>query len=218
MTTVTEQSASHMPLAELMRTGSRQEHEDAEEAGFMRSLLAGGISTDGYVAYLSQLRHIYAALEEMADELAGDPIADLVLHPALRRLPSLNADLKHWGTTDPLPANAATAEYAARIRSQSRVWSGYFVAHHYTRYLGDLSGGQAIGRIMTRTYGLTDGSGVAFYAFPDIPKVKPFKDEYRAALNSLQLTRDAQNRILDEVKIAFRLNTAVFDSLGAFAG
>lgn len=84
------------------------------------------------------------------------------------------------------------------------------MAHHYVRYLGDLSGGQAIGRMLDRAFGL-GGAGLSFYDFPMRPK--PYKDAYRARLDELGLSSRENVRIVDEVKIAFGLNQAVFDEL-----
>ncbi len=88
-----------------------------------------------------------------------------------------------------------------------------FVAHHYTRYLGDLSGGQAIGRILARTYELDRPEGVRFYDFPAIPKPKPYKDGYRARLDALPLDEDEKAVVLAEVKATFDLNGALFAEL-----
>ncbi len=86
------------------------------------------------------------------------------------------------------------------------------MAHHYTRYLGDLSGGQAIGRILERSFEL-DGQGLEFYEFPVRPK--PYKDAYRDRLDGLGLDDDEIDRVVDEVKLAFALNQRVFDELAA---
>ncbi|MCB0889873.1 MAG: biliverdin-producing heme oxygenase, partial [Nocardioidaceae bacterium] len=91
-------------------------------------------------------------------------------------------------------------------------WGGFFVAHHYTRYLGDLSGGQAIGAILSREYGLS-GSGVEFYAFPEIAKPKLYKDAYRERLDALALTSEEKHAVVEEVKVAFSLNQALFAEL-----
>jgi len=44
------------------------------------------------------------------------------------------------------------------------------IAHSYTRYIGDLSGGQILG-IAERAMN-SDGQGTAFYEFKDIPNEK----------------------------------------------
>ncbi|MGO1971903.1 MAG: heme oxygenase (biliverdin-producing) [Propionibacteriaceae bacterium] len=201
-------------LAAQMREGSRAEHEAAEESPFMAALLGGEINAAGYLAYLERMALVYAELERVGGDLADDPIAAAVLDDALLRGTALAADLTFWRArtgADAIDSPAADA-YVAAV-GEAANWGGQFVAHHYTRYLGDLSGGQAIGRIIARTYGLTDGAGTAFYAFAEIPKPKPYKDGYRARLDALPLSAGEQTRVVAEVRRAFRLNQAVFAEL-----
>ncbi|MGH3352080.1 MAG: heme oxygenase (biliverdin-producing) [Nocardioides sp.] len=213
-------SPSNAPLSTLMRDGSRAEHTAAEGSSYMASLLDGQVNEQGYADYLLRLRQVYAALETVGRELAAtDPLAAAVHDPALERLAAIDADLDHWlgsigpgstGRTDELDSPAAKA-YVERLEA-SREWGGLYAAHHYTRYLGDLSGGQAIGRTLDRTFGL-NGKGIAFYDFAEVPKPKPYKDGYRARLDGLGLDADQKARVVDEVKVAFGLNQAIFEEL-----
>ncbi len=202
-----------LTLSAAMREGSRQEHQVAEDSLFMSELLAGRVNEAGYAAYLLRLRVVYDVLEATVRAHRTDRAVAAVHDVALERLGALDADLAHWapdaGTEVDSPA--ATA-YGERLE-QAAAWGGLLVAHHYTRYLGDLSGGQMIGRSLDRTFGL-DGAGTAFYAFPAIAKPKPYKDAYRARLDSLGLDAGEVRRVVDEVKVAFRLNQALFTELG----
>ncbi len=197
-------------LSALLREGSAAEHQDAEGSSFMTELLAGRVSREGYAVYLSCLRQVYEALEGAAAGLVADPIAGAVIDPRLERLAAIDADLEFWGGYVE-HASPATDAYVSRIQ-QASAWGGTFVAHHYTRYLGDLSGGQAIGRLLAREFEL-DGAGVAFYAFPEVPKPKPYKDAYRERLDALPLDAAEQQRVLAEVKGVFGLNGALFSEL-----
>lgn len=87
------------------------------------------------------------------------------------------------------------------------------MAHHYVRYLGDLSGGQVVATHVRRHYGLTDG--LTFYDFTEVGKPKPYKDDYRAALDGLPLTSDQRGSVLAEAVEAFRANQAVFAELAS---
>ncbi len=107
---------------------------------------------------------------------------------------------------------AAASAYAARLHA-SAAWGGLFAAHHYTRYLGDLSGGQAIGRCLDRAFDL-DGRGISFYDFSAVGKPKPYKDAYRARLDALGTSPEETERVVAEVKVAFGLNQALFEELG----
>lgn len=196
-------------LSTLLREGSQAEHTEAEESGFMTELMGGRINARGYADYLSRLRRVYAALEAVAATLANDPIVGPFIDPALERLATIDADLEHWGAGD--DSSPATDAYVARIHDSAN-WGGTFLAHHYTRYLGDLSGGQIAGRLLSREFG---PAGLSFYEFPAIPKPKPYKDAYRAKLDAAPLTAAEKDSVLDEVKAVFEHNGALFRELGA---
>lgn len=203
---------SDVSLSTAMREGSMAEHQEAEDSAFMSELLGGRVNEQGYADYLLRLRTVYEAMEETVRAHAGDPVVAAVADPALERLPAIDADLDHWLPGGPRTVDSpAAAAYRARVEAAG-AWGGLLAAHHYTRYLGDLSGGQAIGRILDRTFEL-DGRGVAFYDFPEIPKPKPYKDGYRARLDALGLSEAEVARVVDEVKVAFRLNQALFAEL-----
>ncbi|MBB4854069.1 heme oxygenase [Mycobacteroides chelonae] len=201
-------------LSRAMRDGSRTEHDAAEQSPFVSELLAGRVNPQGYVDYLLRLRVVYTAIEEAVHAHRDDPLIAAVYDPALERRDALDADLEHWGpgTTRDVDSPAAQT-YQDRISGAD--WSGALLAHHYVRYLGDLSGGQVIGRIIDRAFGL-DGAGLSFYNFPMQPK--PYKDAYRARLNELGLDARQTAQIVDEVKTAFGLNQALFDELAANLG
>ena len=205
-----------LTLSAAMKQGSAAEHDDAEHSAFMSSLFDGKVNETGYADYLRRLRVVYATMESLGHELADDPIAGRVIDPALERLAAIDADLDVWapGETHDVVSEAASA-YASAIAA-SAAWGGLFVAHHYTRYLGDLSGGLAIGKILDRHFEL-DGKGLNFYTFAGIPKTKPYKDAYREKLDAIGagLTPDERLRVVDEVKTAFTLNQQLFAELSA---
>ncbi|EGD54710.1 heme oxygenase (biliverdin-producing) [Gordonia neofelifaecis] len=217
-TTASPDLVADLHLSEEMKKGSMIEHEQAENSEFMAELLAGRINEAGYIAYLQRLRVVYDALEQASRALADDAQVALVHDPALERVVAIDADLAHWSARTgaevrPLDSVAADA-YAARL-AEAASWGGLVVAHHYTRYLGDLSGGQAIGRILDRAFEL-DGEGIAMYAFDLDVATKPYKDGYRARLDAIgeTLSADDRARIVDEVRVAFRLNHDLFAELG----
>ncbi|MBS44849.1 MAG: biliverdin-producing heme oxygenase [Nocardioides sp.] len=206
-------------LASALRDGSRAEHEAAEGSAFMAELLAGALNEDAYRDYLLRLRTVYTALEDAVRSRAGDPLVAAVHDPGLERLATIDADLAHWapGTDPALAAGAvdspAARAYAERLAECAHGWGGLLVAHHYTRYLGDLSGGQAIGQVLDRSFDL-DGAGLSFYAFEAVPKPKPYKDAYRSRLDALGLGPEDVERAVAEVRAAFLLNQALFAELG----
>lgn len=205
------------PFSAVIRDASRQQHTEAENSRFMSDLLGGRLGVTAYARLTEQLWYVYRALEDAADTLAGDPVAGPFLRPELRRVPSLERDLEHllgdgWRQrASPLPA---TARYAARITRAAEEWPAGYVAHHYTRYLGDLSGGQVIRGIAEKAWDLPHkGDGVRFYVFEDVPNPAAFKRRYRTLLDAVQADDLEKQRIVTECKKAFTLNTTVFHAL-----
>ncbi|QGQ19833.1 biliverdin-producing heme oxygenase [Cellulomonas sp. JZ18] len=206
-----------LPLSVRLRTGTRADHEAAERSAFVEHLLSGALTRDAYVDLAVQQHAVYTALEEVGDALlATTPDASAVVLEDLRRLPSIEDDLAFLLGAD-WPARArvlpATARYAAHLREHATTLPRW-VAHAYTRYLGDLSGGQVVHRMMQRHYGLGE-QGLSFYRFAAAPRVTPFKDEYRDRLDALPLTEEQRREVVDEARRAFALNRGVFADLGA---
>ncbi|MFY0408759.1 heme oxygenase (biliverdin-producing) [Solicola sp. PLA-1-18] len=209
-----------LPLSQLLREGSQAQHREAEGSPFATALAAGQVRQAAYTAYLRRLHVVYVALETVGAASAADPLVGAVLDPGLERRAALEADLDHWAgpqwrATDVRSAAART--YADRITSHGLRWGGAFVAHHYTRYLGDLSGGRVVGRMLSRVHDLEGGAGLAFYGFPAVPKPKVYKDGYRARLDAMALDVGAREAMLDEVKVAFTLNQALFEEVDALS-
>ena len=204
-----------VPLSAAIRTRSQAAHSSSESAGFMSSLLRGERTRDDYISLVAQHYFIYAALEAATDRMRNDPVASRFISDKLTRLPALEADLAFLLGDDwhdrvvPLPA---TARYVARIEQVGSTWAGGFVAHHYTRYLGDLSGGLHIGRVIKRQFGF-ETNGIGFYVFGDIADPAAFKDVYREQLDAAPWDDAEKERVIDEVLLAYRFNTEVFEEL-----
>lgn len=203
------------PFSQTLRERTWNTHNATEGATFMSDLMSGKGTRDDYVALVAQHYFMYEALERVEQRFAAHSEAAQIITARLTRLPLLEADLEYligsdWRTSiSPTPA---TERYVARINALD--WAGGFIAHHYTRYLGDLSGGQHIYKVMQRRFDL-GLDGVRFYLFDDIADPNEFKNEYRAVLDGFGWAEDEAERVVDEVVAAYRLNEAVFHDLSA---
>ncbi|MEU1176402.1 biliverdin-producing heme oxygenase [Streptomyces sp. NPDC005820] len=202
----------------VIRTASHEQHMEAETSTFMSDLLGGRLGVQAYARYTEQLWFVYEALEAGAERLASDPVAGPFVRPELFRLAALDRDLAHLRGADwraGLAALPATRAYADRVRACAEDWPAGYIAHHYTRYLGDLSGGQIIRDRAERTWGFEKkGDGVRFYVFEGIGNPAAFKRDYRELLDAVRADDLEKQRIVAECKRAFALNTAVFRALG----
>ncbi|GAA1254086.1 MULTISPECIES: biliverdin-producing heme oxygenase [Streptomyces] len=206
------------PFSTLIRTASHEQHTEAESTTFMSDLLGGALGVDAYARYTEQLWFVYRALEEATEGLEGSAVAGPFIQAELFRVPAIERDLAHLrgsGWRDGVSALPATQAYASRVAECARDWPGGYVAHHYTRYLGDLSGGQIIRDKAEKNWGFTrKGDGVRFYVFEGVPNPAAFKRSYRVLLDGVRADELEKLRIVAECKRAFALNTAVFSALG----
>ena len=205
-----------IPFSQALRERTWTGHGESEGASFMSDLMTGKGTRDDYIALVAQHYFVYEALEAAGAVFAGDPVAAPFITDQLTRLPALESDLSFllgdsW--RDAIAPLATTSRYVDRIHDiVSQRWAGGFVAHHYTRYLGDLSGGQVIRKIMQRQFGF-ETNGVGFYLFDQIASPKQFKETYRDQLDAVDWDADERERVIDEVLAAYKLNTELFDDL-----
>ncbi|MEV4533479.1 biliverdin-producing heme oxygenase [Asanoa sp. NPDC049518] len=205
---------STLGLAARVRSLTRADHEAAETTAFVGDLMAGRLDVAAYARLATQHYFIYETLERAADAMRADPVAGGFVGFGLDRLPALAADLHHlrgprWRSEiTPLPA---TRDYVARLRAVAFADAPAFVAHHYTRYLGDLSGGQMVKKALRQEYGV-GAAGTRFYEFPGVA-AGAVKRRYRELLDAAPWSTDEQTRFIDEAKRAFTHNRQVFEDL-----
>ncbi|GAA3887507.1 biliverdin-producing heme oxygenase [Saccharothrix violaceirubra] len=202
-------------FAARLRSGTRDEHERAERSVFVEALLGGRLGREAYAGLLGQTYLFYDVLENAGETWRDDPVVGAFVIDGLLRRDALARDLAYllgadW-RVEPLPATRA---YMDRLHEVCFTSRGAFVAHHYTRYLGDLSGGQVIHRRMRDIYGFED-DGVRFYVFDQVAKPKPFRDHYRALLDAAPWREGERDELVEEANVAFRLNRAVFEDLSS---
>ncbi|XP_061567601.1 heme oxygenase 1a [Cololabis saira] len=204
-------------LSEQIKAATKENHVRAENTELMLSYQKGQITLKQYKVLLCSLYEIYKALEEEMDRNASHPaVAPIYFPQELARLESLERDLEHflgsdWKSRVIVPA--ATHRYVQRLQQIGSESPELLVAHAYTRYLGDLSGGQVLGKITQKSLGLSSKEGLSFFSFPGVSSPNRFKQLYRSRMNSIELRPEEQTAVLAEAVSAFELNIQVFDDL-----
>ena len=207
---------SEPSFSEVLRNATWSDHESAEDEGYLKALMEGRLSREAYGEMVAQHYFAYVALDATSRALAGDPVAGAFVFPALYREKALVRDLETIygaGWRSRIEPSEPTKELVARIQ-QATTWPGGYIAHHYTRYMGDLSGGQFIRVELQKIYGYQRDGGVDFYRFDEIGSLPRFKNDYRARLDALAVDEAEKQRIIEETKLAYRLNTEVLADLG----
>lgn len=215
------------PFSARLKASTATIHDEVEHTTFMVDLMEGRLDVRAYSLLLKQYALIYAALEAKTREFADNPLVAPFHDSALFRTQRIHNDLEKLeataagqrADTEPLissgsdPAVTGSAEaYADHLNRLTR--PEQLIAHHYTRYLGDLSGGQAIGALMGRHYSVP-ADALTMWDFTEVGKTKPYKDAYRGRLDEIGANRGDERLVIDETTTAFILNGRLLAELSS---
>ena len=206
-----------MALAADLKEGTKKSHSAAENTKFVAGFLRGVVDEESYRKLIQDFYFIYSALEEEMERLEDDNFLSPINFSELDRVKHLKKDLRYyygpnWNQT--IKPSQACVQYVERIHEVADSNEPYLlVGHHYTRYLGDLSGGQILKGIAEKALDLPRNEGLHFYDFPKIEDKKEFKTKYREGLDKVTTDTSKINDIIAEANYAFRLNMYMFDGL-----
>ena len=150
---------------------------------------------------------VYAALESAVRSHRDDPLVAVVYDPILERLSAIDADLPHWADGyRPTPIRLRPRRIGERLES---VHGGPLLAHHYTRYLGDLP---AVGSSAARWTARTTSAASVWRS-----TTSRYTEDLQGRVSCSPRRPRSGDReveqVVDEVKVGFPFNQALFDEL-----
>ena len=208
-------------LALRLKTETRALHTAAERSRFMQALLRGRMERPAYCALLRNLHAIYESLEPALSRHARHPVLAPVYQPALCRAPALAADLNalHGASWQhAFERQPACGAYVARLREIDATRPELLLAHAYVRYLGDLSGGQMLRRVVAESMHLPTDTGTAFYNFGEPLETLQLTQAFRVGLDEVVVDAASADAVVAEAVLAFRLFRDLFDELAHTCG
>lgn len=209
----------NVDLASKLREGTKQSHTMSENTAFMKCFLKGIVEEAPFRKLIANLYFLYCAIEEELERHHDHPVVGQIYFRELNRKANLEQDLafyygEHW--QDQIVASLEGRAYVDRIHEVAKTDPALLIAHAYVRYMGDLSGGQSLKKIIRSAMNLPASQGTRFYEFDELKSVeaiRAFKGKYRDALNSLPIDDTLAQKIVDEANYAFQLNRNVFHEL-----
>ncbi|MGO1515822.1 MAG: heme oxygenase (biliverdin-producing) [Agrococcus casei] len=210
---------SDQPASALLRSATQTAHENAEGSAYIGRLMSGSLDLHAWQLLLEQLEYVYRALETVANNMRDTDQCTELLYAELDRTEFIVRDLAALQARTgkaPIGMLTSTREYVDRILS-TRNDSVRYIAHHYTRYLGDLSGGQIMRVKFAEHYGLLPEES-SFFVFEHIPAGPRFKRRYRELLDGLELDADDRERLVAEANASFIGNQRIFEELDEIVG
>jgi heme oxygenase len=197
-------------LLERMRQRTGPLHRQAERSGVVAALLRGDVTRTAYACLLRNLLPAYQPLEQALRQDIH-PVLRGLGHPSLYRAEAIEVDLLQFAGADwasSVPLLPAGKRYADRVTAAATGDGALLIAHCYTRYLGDLSGGQIIGRRLSGLFS-DFAPALAFTRFDGIADLREFTAGFRHALTQACARVSDPERIVEEAVTAFQLNIDV---------
>lgn len=206
---------SRISLTQVMRERTHSLHSRAERSGIINDILRGKATRYGYALLLRNLLPAYRQLEAGLEDHWYSPAIRAAAPREVYRAPALISDLKaifgsEW--EDTLPLLPAGEQYRRRVAFAAEGDGAGLIAHAYTRYFGDLSGGQVMKRLLDRSLGLRSQE-LTFYDFPKIKEIEAFKQDYRRAIDNSAAWISDIGAVVLEATTAFELNIAVSEAV-----
>ncbi|MGH7998812.1 MAG: heme oxygenase (biliverdin-producing), partial [Brasilonema sp.] len=191
-------------------------HTAAENVGFMKCFVKGVVDRDCFAKFLGNLYYVYSELEAALEHHKDHSLISVVYFRELNRKANLEKDLEFYYGQDwrgKIAPSKAAQIYIARIHEISAKEPALLIGHAYTRYMGDLSGGQMLQKVAQSVLKLSGYEGTSFYNFEQVPDKKAFKDKYRQVLDSLPIDDATADKIVAEANNAFQLNMQMVQEL-----
>jgi heme oxygenase len=202
-------------LTEILRIRTQALHTRAERSGVINDILHGRATRYAYALLLRNLLPAYETMEQGLERLRAQPGIGAVARRELYRAEALEADLRalhgdQWQQS--LPLLPEGEQYRRRVAEAADGDGARLIAHAYTRYLGDLSGGQIMKRLLARLLQL-EPQQLSFHEFPGIADAGEFKRDFRQALNRAAAESVDIDGVIEEAMAAFELNIAVSEAV-----
>lgn len=195
-------------------------HTEAERSGIVVDILKGEASREDYILFLRNLLPAYRELEAGLERHAGSSVLGELASYRLDRAPAIEADLEALngpGWASRVALLPAAQAYSAKIADAASGDGSRLIAHAYTRYLGDLNGGQILSRLIVKALDLKP-SELSFYDFTKFVDPEALKTDYRLAIDRAGDSVSDLPAVIEEGALAFSLNIALAEAVQQEAG
>jgi heme oxygenase len=192
-------------LYKLVREATSDSHAASMQHPLMVAFMQGGISAGSFFDYLGQLKRVYEILDSWGQDLS-------IYDSRLKRTPIINETLQLSGhVVRRYPATDAYVDHLQNLIDTKDTVA--VLAHHYTRFMGDLAAGPMIG-FLSNNLGIPDEM-LKFYEFSDLGDLIEYRLSYGAAIQQIVPHSD-QDRFIFEILLAFKYSQNILDELSSY--
>ena len=191
-------------------------HSAAENTGYIKKLVDGNASVEGYAEYIYNLERMYKAIEDALDKNENNAIVKPFVTRELYRSELMRKDLEFLlgDKLNSLKLLASTEACVAKIEELSQTKPELVVSYAYTRFLADLFGGRTFLSLLSTNYKISN-EGLNYYQFPEINDLRGYVMKYHNMLADINLSNEMKIDFINEVNNAYIYNLAISNELEA---
>lgn len=191
-------------------------HSAAENTGYIKKLVDGAASIEGYAEYILNLEKMYRAIEVALDKNENNEVVKPFVTKELYRSELMRKDLEFLlgDKMDSIKLLASTEACVAKIEELSEKNPELVVAYAYTRFLADLFGGRTFLSLLSTNYKIS-AEGLNYYQFPEINDLRGYVMKYHNMLANIRLSEEKKIDFINEVNNAYIYNLAISNELDA---
>ena len=191
-------------------------HSAAENTGYIKKLVDGIASVEGYAEYIYNLEKMYKAIEDALDKNENNAVINPFVTKELYRSKLIRKDLEFLlgDKLNSMKLLASTEACVAKIEELSETKPELVVAYAYTRFLADLFGGRPFLSLLSTSYKISN-EGLNYYQFPEINDLRGYVMKYHNMLAEINLSDEMKIDFINEVNNAYIYNLAISNELDA---
>lgn len=191
-------------------------HLASEKSGFIKRLLEGNATKEGYIEYLFNLYAMYDAIESSLDKHLNNENTKIYVTKELYRSELIKKDLdvlagEKVANMKLLPSTEACI---ARIHEVDKENPELIIAYACVRFIADLFGGRIFPEVLTKFYNIPTNA-LNYYRQPDIGDTMAYVMKYYQNLDNINLSENMKDLFIIEANNAYIYNLAISNELDA---
>lgn len=199
-----------------IRNNTNALHLASEKSGFIKRLLEGNASKEGYIEYIFNLYAMYKAIEDSLDAHSNYEGIKHFITKELYRAELIRKDLNILAgdKLSEMKLMPSTEACVARIHEVNEEHPELIVTYAYVRFIADLFGGKLFPEVLTKNYDIPTDA-LNYYFQPDIGNIRDYVMNYHKNFEKLNLSEHMQSLFAIEISNVYIYNLAISNELEA---
>lgn len=199
-----------------IKNNTKALHLASEKSGFIKRLIEGKASKEGYVEYIFNLHAMYEAIESSLDSHINDEGIKNFVTKELYRAELIKKDLEILAgdKLSEMKLLPSTEACIARINQVNKEKPGLISTYAYIRFIADLFGGRIFPGILTKAYNIPENA-LNYYKDANIGDVRQYVMDYHKNFETLNLSEEMQKLFAIEISNVYIYNIAISNELDA---